>query len=288
MFGQLRKYGLLILFLALVCIDIFIFYIDFQNSHSKLEFTMFDIGQGDALFIQSPSGVQILVDSGPPKKILNNLMLSMSPFDKEIDAIIVTNPDADHIGGFVDVLRNYKVDYVLEPGTFNESKVYENLEDEIRNQNIKKILVKKGMTLDMGDGAVIEILFPDRDVSGWSRNDGSVVARLVYGETSIMLTGDSTIKTEKLILDNNKKEDLKSTILKVGHHGSRTSTSSSFVQAVMPTYALISDGKDNKYGHPHKETLDTLAKYGVQILRTDLQGTVIFTCDRIGLCEIKK
>src|SRR3989338_5382084 len=112
------------------------------------------------------------------------------------------------------------------------------------------------MKLNLGGGTFLDILFPDRDVSTFETNDGSVVARLSYDNTSIMLTGDATTKTEKIILDENPNEMLHSTILKVGHHGSRTSTSYAFVQAVAPEYAIISDGEDNKYGHPHKETLD--------------------------------
>ncbi len=288
MVENLRKYGLVLVVVALVCIDILIFYVDFTQTHKKLTVAMLDIGQGDAIFIESPSGVQILVDAGPPKKILSQLSRVMSPFDKTLDAIVITNPDQDHIGGFIDVLKNYKVGQVFEPGTVNDSKTYQNLEEEIQKQNISDVLARKGMVLDLGGGAYIDILFPDRDVSAWERNDGSVVMRLVYGEHSVMLTGDATMKTEKIILGENDAPLLKSEILKVGHHGSHTSTSASFVSVVNPKYAVISDGKDNKYGHPHKETLATLAKYGAEILRTDLEGTVIFTCDRIEKCEIKK
>ncbi len=213
---------------------------------------MLDIGQGDALFIESPTGTQILFDSGPPRKILSTLSRVMSPFDRDIDAIVITNPDADHIGGFMDVLRVYKVGAVFEPGTVSDSKTYQNLKEEMENKNIPDILVKRGMHLDIGGGATIDILFPDRDVFDWSSNDGSIVAKLTYGETSFMLTGDSTIKTEKIILSKNSPEVLDSTILKVGHHGSRTSSSAKFIKAVSPEYALISNGKDNKYGHPHR------------------------------------
>jgi beta-lactamase superfamily II metal-dependent hydrolase len=135
------------------------------------------------------------------------------------------------------------------------------------------------MKMDLGGGVVINILFPDRDVSSWATNDGSVVARLSYGKTSIMLTGDAPMKTEKIILGEFSPPELASTILKVGHHGSRTSTSPSFVKTVSPVYALISDGKNNKYGHPHQETLDTLNSLGVKILRTDLLGTIIMKSD---------
>ncbi len=249
---------------------------------------MLDIGQGDALFIESPTGTQIMFDGGPVRKVLGPLARVMPFYDKSIDAIVITNPDADHIGGFLDILRNYKVGQVFESGTFNDSKTYQNLKDEIKKQNIPTILAKRGMRLDIGGGAVIDILFPDRDVSSWTTNDGSVVGKLSYGKTSVMLMGDATAETEKIILAENSPTQLASTILKVGHHGSRTSTTPQFVQAVAPEYALISNGKDNKYGHPHKETLDTLARFGVKVLRTDLLGTIILTCDRIKKCEIKK
>lgn len=252
-----------------------------------LTFAMLDVGQGDGLFIESPTGTQIIFDAGPPRKILGSLARVMSPFDRSIDAIVITNPDADHLGGFADILKNYKVGLAFEPGTLTDSKTYQNLKAEIKKQNVPDILARRGMRLDIGGGAVIDILFPDRDVSSWATNDGSVVARLSYGYTSIMLTGDSTMKTEKIILGENSAAQLVSTILKVGHHGSRTSTSASFIKGISPVYALISDGKNNKYGHPHRETLDTLAKYGVQVLRTDILGTITFSCDRMKKCEIK-
>ena len=278
-----RKYSLLIFTFLLLIATIFVFYLDWLNSSRVLTFAMLDVGQGDALFIESPTGTQILVDGGPPRKILSQLARVMPAFDRSIDAIIITNPDQDHIGGFLDVLKVYKVSKVFEPGTYNDSKTYQNLELEIKNKNIPNILVKKGMRLDIGGEAVIDILFPDRDVSLWDSNDGSIVAKLMYGKTSVMLTGDSTAKTEKIILEDNSKNQLKSTILKVGHHGSRTSTSPEFVKAIAPIYALISDGKDNKYGHPHQETLNTLFLLGAKIFRTDLFGTIVMESDGINM-----
>jgi competence protein ComEC len=275
MFEHAKKNGLLILFFILLLGVSYLFYLDFHTSKRDLTFAMLDIGQGDALFIESSTGTQMLVDAGPPGKLLSALSRVMSPFDRHIDAIMITNPDADHIAGFLDILKAYKVDLVLEPGTINDSKTYQNLEEQIKNKNIPDILAKKGMKLDLGGGAMMDILFPDRDVYTWPTNDGSVVARLHYGNTSIMLTGDATVKTEQIVLKDFPKEYLTSTILKVGHHGSHTSSSSSFVKAVAPAYALISDGKNNKYGHPHQETLNTLESFGAKIMRTDLLGTII-------------
>ena len=279
MFENCKKYWLFLFTFLLLVANIFIFYLDWQNSHRGLTFAMLDVGQGDALFIESPTGTQILVDGGPPKKILSQLSRVMSPFDRNIDAFIITNPDADHIAGFLDVLKIYKVDKVFESGALTDSKTYQNLKDEIKKNNTPDILAKRGMKLDIGGGAVIDILFPDRDVSSWATNDGSVVARLSYGNTSLMLTGDATTKTEGIILKENPEAQLHSTILKVGHHGSRSSSSPEFVKAIAPAYALISDGKDNKYGHPHQETLNTLALFGAKIFRTDLLGTIVMKSD---------
>ena len=288
MFENYKKYWLFLFAFLLLIANIFIFYFDWQNSHKGFTFAMFDVGQGDALFIESPTGTQILIDGGPPKKILSQLSSVMSPFDRSIDAIFVTNPDQDHIAGFLDILKVYEVDKMFEPGTLTDSKVYQNLKDEIRKNGVQDILVKKGMKIDMGGGVIIDILFPDRDVSSWSTNDGSIVARLTYGDTKIMLTGDASVKTEKIILEENSQEQLKSNILKVGHHGSRTSTSLEFLKVINPSYAFISDGKDNKYGHPHKEILDELNQFGAKVLRTDLLGTIIMKCAKINACEINK
>lgn len=274
-----KKKGLFILTLVLVFATTFVFYLDWQDSHRKLTFAMLDIGQGDALFIESPTGTQIFFDGGPERKILNTIGKVMPPFDKSIDALVVTNPDADHMGGFLDILKNYKVGQVYESGTTNDSVTYQKFQAEIKKQNIKSTIVRRGMRMHIGGGAYIDILFPDRDVSTWERNDASIVARLSYGETSVMLTGDSTDKTENIVLAENSSSYLESDILKVGHHGSRTSTSYDFVQTLHPSYALISNGYKNKYGHPHPETLDTLTSLGVQIFRTDLLGSIIMKSD---------
>ena len=279
MLKNCKKYSLLIFVIFLLFINAFLVKIDWENSHRGLTFAMLDVGQGDGLFIESPTGTQVMFDGGPPRKVLGPLQRVMSPFDKSIDAIVITNPDVDHIGGLLDILKNYKVGVVLESGTLTDSKTYQSLREEIKKQNIPDILAKRGMRLDIGGGAVINILFPDRDVSEWATNDGSVVARLSFGDTSVILTGDAGAKTEQIILGENSEIQLKSTILKVGHHGSRTSSSTSFVKAVSPQYASISDGKNNNYGHPHQETLDTLAKFGANIFRTDLLGTIVMKSD---------
>lgn len=274
-----KKYGLFIFTALLLIVNIFLFRLDWQNFHRGLTFAMLDVGQGDSLFIESPTGTQVMFDGGPPRRVLGPLARVLSPFDKNIDALVITNPDTDHLGGVLDIIKSYKVSYVFESGTLTDSKIYQSLREEMKKRNIPNVLVKKGMRLNLGGGVMIDILFPDRDVSAWATNEGSVVARLSYRQISIVLAGDATMKTEKIILSENQETQLKSTVLKVGHHGSRTSTSNSLAKAVMPSYALISNGKDNSYGHPHQETLNTLTQLGAQVFRTDLLGTIIMKSD---------
>jgi competence protein ComEC len=274
MLGNYKKYSLFIFTILLFVVVVYLFYIDWQNSHKEFTFAMLDVGQGDALFIESPAGVQALVDGGPPKKIISELSRVMPPLDRSIDAIFITNPDQDHIGGLIDVLKYYKVGKVFESGTTSDSKTYQNLKAEIKKQNIEEIFVKKGMSIDFGGNAVMDIIFPDRDVSSWPTNDGSIVSKLSYGDITIMLTGDASIKTEKLILENNTKEVLDSVILKVGHHGSRSATGEAFLRAVSPAYALISVGENNKYGHPHQDVLNLLSQFRMEVFRTDKDGLI--------------
>jgi len=133
--------------------------------------------------------------------------------------------------------------------------------------------------LDEAGEVTYNVLFPDRSLAGLSHNDASIVGRLIYGTTSVMLTGDSTIKTENFVIAGNKAEDLRSTIIKVGHHGSRTSTSAAFLDVVQPLYAVISAGKNNRYKHPHQETIDGLKDHRIMTLVTKDEGTVTFLSD---------
>lgn len=239
---------------------------------------MLDIGQGDAIYIEAPNGNQMLIDGGPPKAVLSALRSVMPFYDRTIDALLVTNPDKDHIAGFIDVLERYKVGTVTLPGTDSPTGTYAELEKAVSLEKAERVVAERDMKINLGGGAFFEILFPDRDISGLGTNTGSIVGRLVYGQTSVMFTGDAPDEIEKYLISLDGK-NLKSDILKVGHHGSRTSTSAEFVGFVSPSLALISDGKGNSYGHPHQETLETLEKFGVTVLRTDQVGTIRLVSD---------
>ncbi len=280
---QHRRSTLLCLFLI---ITISVWYVVLSGSHTGLlTVAVLDIGQGDAIFIEAPNGNQVIVDGGPDQKLISELGHVMPFYDRSIDMIINTNPDSDHYAGFFDLLKTYKVGEFMESGTISDTPTYKQLEKTIAEKHIPKIVAKRGMKIVLDKDVSLFVLYPDRDVSNWTSNNGSMVMKLVYGDTSFLLQGDATAEVEKYLVSLEKSAEsrvyggLSAQVLKAGHHGSRTSTSEGYVEAVSPEYAAISDGKNNRYGHPHKETLDTLEKNHVKILRTDFLGRIIFQSD---------
>lgn len=266
--------------LALLSVGtLFVWYaVIIETQGGKLHVSFLDVGQGDAIFITAPNGNQVLVDAGPDKQTLRVLSRVMPFYDRSIDAVVVSHPDQDHIGGLPDILNRYAVNTVVESGVSSESSTYKDVEKKIADGGIETVTARRGMRINMGSGAIIHVLFPDRNPQGWDTNDASIVAQLQFGNTSVMLTGDSpqTIESYLVSIDGKK---LKSDILKAGHHGSRTSSDELFVGFISPAYAVISVGKNNKYGHPNKEILDLFANLSVQTLRTDELGTISFSSD---------
>lgn len=251
-----------------------------QTQDEFLKVSFLDVSQGDAIYIEAPNGNNMLVDGGPEDLVLSPLQEVLQR-KKEISILVVTNPDADHISGFRSVIPLYKIGTVFEPGTSNTTETYKDLEALITEYKIPKLIAEKGtkIILDKEKGVYFEVLFPDRDVSGWERNDGSIVGRLVYGETSIMLMGDATTTTENAIMLTTEKERIKSDILKIGHHGSRTSSSLSWLMAVSPRFAIISSGENNRYGHPHEEVTNRLRELAIPFFNTKDEGTITYISD---------
>jgi competence protein ComEC len=275
----LRKYPKEVVLAALLITNLLVWLIVFQKSDGKLlKVAFLDIGQGDAIFIESPSGKQMLIDGGKNKKIVSELGKIMPFGDRTIDIVLETHPDSDHIGGLPEVFARYAVELFIEPGVESESSLDEELHSRVAAEKSERLLARTGQVIDFGDGAKLVVLFPNRDVSNWETNDASVVTKLVYGDKSFLLTGDSGVKTENLLLGF-AKEFLDVDVLQAGHHGSRTSTSLSFAQAASPLFGIISAGKDNTYGHPHIEVLNILNKVGAEIHGTAEEGTVVFETD---------
>lgn len=244
----------------------------------KLTVSFLDVGQGDAIFIESPTGVQVLIDGGPDRGVLRELSKQMKWYDREIDLIIATHPDSDHISGLIDVLARYDVRAVIQSSVNGDTPVYTALVEAIHKEETKEYTALRGQRFDIGGGSYLEILFPDRDVPYIETNTGSVIAKLVYGETSFLFTGDSpkTIEEYLAALDG---ESLDVDVLKAGHHGSKTSSSPIFVGYASPEYAVLSYGCGNRYGHPHKEVMEILERFEIKILDTCKEGTVTFVSD---------
>ncbi len=261
-----------------------------NTSSNELSVYLLDVGQGDAMYVRAPDGSDMLIDGGPAgyksETPLIRELKNVMPFDdKHIDVLVVTNPDADHFAGFNDLLKSFSVGAVIESGTHSDTKTYKTFQSIVSEKKIPRVLAKNGMrvVLDKNYGVEYDVLFPDRNVSEFSRNDGSIIGKLVYGTKSFMLTGDATSYTEGLVLAANKQEGLKSDVLKVGHHGSRTSTSQKFLQTVYPEYAIISASRTNRYGHPHPEIVNRLKDFSVQILGTYQNGTIKCITDGVVL-----
>lgn len=249
-----------------------------EERGGRLKVAFLDVGQGDAIYIEAPDGRQLLVDGGPPGAALRALSKVMPFYDRSIDVLVVSNPDADHIGGLIDVLGRYRVAALVEPGTKPDTETYRALLAAAAEKNVERFVGRRGMRIDLGGGAVFAVLFPDRDASRMATNDGSLVGKLSYGATSVLFDGDAPQAVENYLASLDGR-NLRSSLLKVGHHGSKTSTSPAFLGFVSPAAAIISVGKDNKYGHPNKETLDTLKRFGVPEERTDEKGTIVFVSD---------
>jgi competence protein ComEC len=239
-----------------------------------------DVGQGDSIFITGPRGQQILIDGGPDLSALTEIGRRMSFFDRSIDVLVLTHPDLDHVASFPAVLDRYRIGAVVMTGVDSATAPYREMLRILKEKQIPVMIADPQQDIDLGDGLLLDILWPPPVYAGVARDDAnntSVITRLTYGEDSILFTGDMEKEEEDEILASG--EDLHADILKVEHHGSKTSTSTGFLLAVSPDLAVISAGRDNPFGHPHTQILDRLAHFGVPVRATAWEGTVEFVFD---------
>ena len=248
-------------------------------AHSTLRVSFLNVGQGDAVFIEAPNGNQILYDAGPPSGATLRELSRLMPFwDRSIDVAVLSHPDLDHIGGFPEVFKRYEVSAVLEPGATSANGVYDAVQVAIRDERAAHIYAKRGMQIVLGGGVVLDVLYPEHDMSGSETNSASIVLRVRYGATAFLLSGDLPQAQEEYVAKE-FGSGLRAEVLKLGHHGSRTSTSPYWLSAVMPDTVVISAGKDNRYGHPHKEVIELLESKKIPMLITFEEGTITFESD---------
>ena len=281
--GRMRRPVFLIL-VILSGLNIFAWSIVHDASNpDSLEVIFFDVGQGDAIFIKTAQSRQILIDGGPDSAVLEKLGREMPFWDRTIDLIVLTHPEHDHIAGLLEVLKRYEVKNILWTGVVRDTAEFREWEKLIEEENAEIITAESLLRISFSN-SYIDVLYPFEDLSGQEikrANNTSVVAKLVCGEKSFLLTGDIEKSVEKKLLESGA--DIDSDVLKVAHHGSKTSSAEEFVEKVSPEIAVISAGKQNAFGHPHPETLETLSKYGINVLRTDELGDVKILCDSRSL-----
>ncbi len=267
----------------LLIIAILVWAVAVTMPDDKLHVSILDIGQGDAILIQTPNHQNILIDGGPdPQKINLELGKRLPFWDRTIDLMVSTQPQADHVTGLVEVLQRYEVKQVLESGVPYNSSVYREWVKLVEGKQIKHEIARAGQEIDLGDGIKMEVLNPPlvhfEGTSDDVDNNG-VVLRLSWGEVSFLLTADIRQEAEFELVG--QRANLRSTLLKVGHHGSKTSTYPQFLAAVDPEVAVISVGANNRFGHPSSEVVERLVnRLGEdKVYRTDKDGTVEFITD---------
>lgn len=241
----------------------------------KLHVYFLDVGQGDCALIVTPSGKQIVIDGGRDNSALWQLGKHMPFFDRSIDMLVLTHPQLDHMFAFPEILRRYRVGRIVMTGIDYNLPRYDEFLSLIREQRIPIWIADPAIDIDFGDGVVFDVVWPAPTLLGQSRkdiNDTSIVLRLLHENGSVLFTGDIEEKGEMALLATGANID--ADVLKVGHHGSKTSSSVDFLKAITPTLAVASVSKDNSYGHPHAEIVDRFKTLGIPLRMTSQEGTV--------------
>lgn len=273
-----RKYLPYLSIFLLIILTVFVWFSVLSNKKEDyMKVVFLDVGQGDAIYIQAPNGKQMLIDGGPGIKTLSSLNKIMPFYDRTIDIIIATHPDLDHIGGLSNILDKFKIKHFIDNGDVGETEEFKILEDKINKNKINKISIWSGNKIILDDKRNIyfEVLYPSKETEKLDSNDKSIIGRLVYKDISFMMMGDGTIYSENQIWWNENINKINSDVLKIGHHGAKTSSSLIWLRAVSPDIAIISSGKNNRYGHPSKEVLNRLDDLKIKYLNTSESGNII-------------
>lgn len=266
------------LFILLLLIPVVVIF-SAHPIEKKLTVSFLDVGQGDAVLIESPTGRQVLIDGGATRGVLRALSRAMPLFDRTLDAVVLTHPDQDHGGGLSYVFERYQVAMLFETENRSDSPAYERFrEARDAEPGLRTITPRRGQRILLGGDAHIDVLFPDREVSGVESNTASIILRVVYGTHEFLLTGDAPSSIETYI-SSLYGTNLESEVLKAGHHGSNTSSSAEFIDVVKPAYVVYSRGCKNRYGHPSPEVAERFTARSVLAFDTCENGTVTFTTD---------
>ncbi|OHA59759.1 MAG: hypothetical protein A2589_02865 [Candidatus Vogelbacteria bacterium RIFOXYD1_FULL_46_19] len=250
-----------------------------QTPGGDLSVSFLDVGQGDAIFIEAPNGNQILIDGGFGRQVLRELGGVMPFYDRSLDLVIATHSDTDHLGGLPFVLERFAVSSVMTNGEPGDNEASVSFAEAVRAEKVPELTARAGVKVELDRGVELTILYPDRKTDlDVDSNTMSIVALLRYGETEFLLTGDAPAAVEDQLVQT-YTANLRAEVLKLGHHGSDTSSSDYFLAATKPDLAIISAGRDNRYGHPHQVVLDRLDRLSIPYFSTADVGTITFQSD---------
>ena len=249
-----------------------------KSKSDVLTVAFLDVGQGDAIYIETPDGVQMLVDGGPDGAVLRELSTQMPWIDKTLDVVLATHSDKDHIGGLIPVLERFEVASIITTTNKNDTSVADIFSERVVEEGATLHTAEVGQQYQLGASTTIFVISPAGDPTNWESNSASIVLQVQYGEVSFLLTGDAGINIEEYLVDS-YGDLLKSDVLKLGHHGSRTSSGELFLDTVRPEVAIVSAGADNSYGHPHTEVVEAVTARNIKILETAKEGTIVFQSD---------
>src|SRR3989338_8617157 len=275
----------LIHLVIILCLSVFAFSTNSiaSSNDGLLKIYFFDIGQGDSFLIETSEGQQILVDGGPGNQVLSKLGEVMPFYDKDIDLVVLTHPHFDHYAGLVEVLGRYEVGSIMEAKEEDNTAGFKAWRDAVNNEGANEIEAIASRTINLGDETQLVVLYPTEslEVHNFKNpNDSSVVLMLKYKELEVLLTGDIETKGERaMLLDG---INLDADVLKIAHHGSKTSSTEEFLSAVSPEVAVIQVGAKNRYGHPSPEVLERLENYDIKYYRNDLDGDVKLISDGLN------
>lgn len=277
------KLKLLTLSTLLFTLTFLIFSVHKLSDKSELRVTFLDIGQGDSILIETPAGGKILVDGGRDNVVLERLGKHLNFFEKKIDLVVATHDDLDHVGGLPGVLDRYEVDTLLTSLASSTGDAMSALVTRAQEKNVTLLHADRSQIINTDDGVELQILFPTQNMNGAKdSNSASVVLRVVYGEMSFLFTGDLP-QAGELYLTNIYGSKLKSNILKLGHHGSDTSTHPTFLKTVDPSAVVVSAGKNNSFNHPHQSVIDLIKKFNIQIFSTAEVGNIEFVTNGLSI-----
>jgi competence protein ComEC len=251
-----------------------------------LTVTFLDIGQGDSILIETPDGVQMLIDGGPDTSVLRELPAALPWFDRTLDVVLGTHPDKDHIAGLVDVLKRYTVGRIITTENTGETMTAKAFHDALYQEGAEIVMARAGQVYQLGASTTVAIFSPQNDPSMLETNTASIVAQVRYGDIAFMLTGDAPASIERYLVAT-YGDQLESEVLKLGHHGSKTSSSDEFLTAVQPRFAVVSAGKNNTYGHPSVEVVDRVTAHTIPLVSTIEEGTITFATDGSSVWQIR-